>query len=459
MAQSIPCSSCGTTIPGVVAEAPFCPYCGARKSVQAPSPAGVPGVAASPPASARPFTAPFTDLRLLFDPRAGFALIGAYAPEGKPPCLRAFDLLRGHVAWEAFAGERAVADLDWESIAVHSGNVYVAVGRSLRVLDLFTGQQKWGAELSDQLGHDSRSFAERGPRVTDPAPPGTRGPVWIRTIDDTIAAFDRDSGQPLWRETREESPRYVLPFEAGLVLLDHSHTLELVDPATRAVLDKVGPRVERMDLEGRYGVLQVDNWGWRERDGILVHDFLAKKELLFEAVERLEDDVPSVTGHGRVFAATESGAKLFAGPPAKQVELIPGFHIRTMAMCGPTLMVLLSKHHGTGYRRFVGVDPQSLAVRFDLGEWTHEPNDDWTEQLCSNGHVAITVTSPTGRYDTCDLLAVDPAGRILWKLPVGEWKAHSFLGGYVVVHSSMGWQIVRPDNGQVVAVYAPGDDD
>jgi outer membrane protein assembly factor BamB len=455
MLQATPCPSCATPIPAVVAGAPFCPYCGERKPV-----ALVVAQAASPrPArEPRPFSTSHRDLYLTFDPRAGFALLGVFQADGAPPRLRAFDVYNKRVAWEAFTGEPALEDLDYESIAVHVGNVYVGVGRSLRVLDLFTGQQKWGAELSDTLARDLGPPALRGARVIDPAPAGTRGPVWAVAIDDTIFAFDRDTGQPLWREVRERMPRLIRPYESGLLLLEHSSSVELVDPATKNVLDAIASGVERFDVEGRLGILQVENWGWRERDGILLHDFLARKEVLFEPVDSPEDDVPTVIGHGRVFCAVESGAKLFAGPQGRAIELCPGFHIRSLRMCGPTLFVLLSKRHGTSVRRVLGVDPQSLAVRFDLGEMTTEPNDDWTAQVCDNGQVAVLVTSPTGNDEQCELWGVDPSGRVLWRLPVGEWKAHYFLGGHVVVSSSMGWQIVRPDTGQVVAGYAASED-
>jgi outer membrane protein assembly factor BamB len=440
----------------VVAGAPFCPYCGTRKPLAiAIAQAARPRPAREP----RPFSTSHRDLCLTFDPRAGYALLGVFREDAGSPRLRVFDVYNKRVAWEAFAGEPALEDLDYESIAVHGGNVYVGVGRSLRVLDLMTGQPRWGAELSDTLAHDYGPPTVRGARVIDPVPAGARGAMWAVAIDDTIFAFDRDTGQPLWREVRERLPRRIRPFESGLLLLEHSSSVEVVDPATKNVVDSIASRVERLDVEGRLGILQVENWGWRERDGVLLHDFLARKEVLFEAVDDPEDDVQTVVGHGRVFCAVESGARLFAGPHGRAVELCPAFHIRSLTMCGPTLMVLLRKHHGTSVRRFMGVDPQTLAVRFDLGEMTTEPDDDWTEQVCANGQVAVLVTSPTGSDRQCELWGVDPSGRILWRLPVGAWKAHYFLGGHVVVSSSMGWQIVRPDTGQVVAGYAASVDD
>lgn len=439
--------------------APFCPYCGTRRD-ERPRPGAA--AAAGAAATERLFTTSQEYLHLAFDPRAGYALLGSYAPDSAHGRLRAYDFYRKRVAWNAFTGERGTDDLDYEKLAVHKGHVYASVGRSFRVLDLLTGQQKWGAELPDKVAYDRHPLPARGARVFDPAPPGARGPVWIVATDDTISAFDRDTGQPLWRETRERMPRRILPYESGLLLLDHRHEIELVDPATRTVIDKVGPRVERLDVDGRYGLLQVECWGWREREGVLVHDFLAKKEVLFEAVDGLDDDVPCVSGNNRVFCAVEGGAKLFAAPHGKAVELMPGFRIRTMAVCGPTVVVLLTKHHGTSYRRVVGVDAQSLAVRFDLGEWASEPDDDWTTQVCSNGHVAVTVKSRQGREGDgtdSEVIAIDPGGRMLWNLPVGVWRAHWFLGGHVVVLSSRGWHIVRPDNGQVVAQYRERQDD
>jgi len=461
--QGSHCTSCGTPIPDVVVAAPFCPYCGNPKGAQsqAQAPARAPVViqraAAAPKAPPGPFTAPVDSLYMTFDPRAGYALIGPYAPGDEKPRLRAYDVYGKRVAWDAFTGEDAVGGLDYESIAVRSGNVYVGVGRSFRALDLMTGQQKWGAELTDLLAHESDRVRGRGACVVDPAPAGARGPVWTVVVDGTISAFDRDTGQPLWRETREDLPSRFHPYEARLLLLEYSEKVELVDPGTRKVLDTVGPRTRRFDLAGRHGLMQVHSWGWRERDGILVHDFMTKKEALFEAVENAEYEVQVVAGQNRVFCATDDGAKLFAAPHGKAVELMAGLKIRSLVMCGPTLVALLRKEHGTSYRRLLGVDPQTLTLRFDLGEWSPQPTSDWTGQVRSNGYVAVAVTSPTGNERDCELLAVDPGGRVVWKLPVGYWKWHEFLGGHLVVESSKAWRIVRPDTGQVVAIFEGSD--
>ena len=123
-------------------------------------------------------------------------------------------------------------------------------------------------------------------------------------------------------------------------------------------------------------------------------------------------------------------------------------------MGGPTLFVLMTKARGTSVRRLIGIDPQTLGMRFDLGELGSEPNDDWDRQMVSNGYIMVFVASPTDDSDACDLHAVDTtSGRTLWKVPVGEWFAHYFLGGYLVVRSREKLQILKPDTGQPLAAF------
>jgi hypothetical protein len=478
------CSACGAAIPDVVASAPFCPYCGGRRAAGGGVVAGgIVGAIATAGASAgasddddddddmdelfdagRPatrgaaaspaiFSESAGDLCLAFDPQIGFALVGLHKPRGEKPRLRAYDMYNKRVAWESLAGQEGLDDVDEEKLAVRGRNVYVSLGRTMQVLDLFTGKPRWGAEFTDQLEYDSSYTARRGLRILDPVPSGHPGAVLTFSADYTISSFDRDSGQQLWREVRESLPDAAYPIEeAGLVVL--YRPLQVMNPFVQKPLYTVDHSLERLDIDGRYGLWQVENWGWRDREGILVHDFVANKEVLFEGVADLEDDVPTVMGAGKVFAATESGAKLFGGPKPRTVELVPAFHIRSLVMCGPTLFALLEKTHGTDYRRVVGVDPETLGIRFDLGELTTEPDDNWTWQMCCNGQIVALVTSPTNDDDDCEIWGVDAGGRVLWKAKVGEWRGHYFLGGYLVVCSYRTWRILRPDSGQEVAVYS-----
>jgi PQQ-like domain len=479
------CTSCGSQIPPAVASAPFCAFCGARRldtgpagqlagavaaaaaavatpvavaqahaSPEARSPVFTwsrPGSGAKPEKAEKVFTTGAHNLCMAFDPQIGFALVGVHAETGKAS-LRAYGLQHSRVLWSAPLGQPESADIGWSKLAARSGCIFVSPDRSMHVLDLATGARRWSAEFSDVLRTGATRGGQRGLAVLDASPPGQRGAILAITADYALCAFDRDSGQPLWREVRENAPGdgMVIP-DPGLVYLER--TTEVLNPFFQKPVASFGGRVERIDVEGRYGALQVRHWGWLDREGISLHDFAANKELFFEGVADLEDDVPSIMGHGRVFAAVENGAKLTAAPHGKPVELVPGFKIRGLSMCGPTLFALLEKTHGTSYRRIVGVDPATLALRFDLGELTTQPNDDWTGQMCSSGQIAVVVTSPTNDDDHCELWGVDPGGRRVWKVPVGEWTSHYMLGGLVVVQSSGAWRIVRPENGEVVAQY------
>ncbi len=397
-----------------------------------------------------------SDLCLAFDPQVGFALIGAHQPGKKEPArLQAFDPYNQRVAWQALVGTAGVETVEDDMLAVRGRNVYVSIGRSLHTLDLFTGQSKWGSEFTDRLKDDSAYGINRGLQIIDATPDGQRGALLALGVDDTITSLDRDTGQLLWRENRERMPRRITPLgPSGLLVIEGDQTV-VIHPSSSAPVFQLSKRPSRADIVGQFGIWQVENWDWRDREGLALFDYVANKELMFEAVEKIEDDVPSVMGHGRIFCALESGAKLFGAPQANAVVLREGFHIRSLLMGGPTLFVLLEKHHGTDYRRILGVDPQTLGIRFDLGELSTEPDDNWTGQMCTNGELTVIVTSRDDDDDHCELWGVNSAGQVLWKTYVGEWRGHYFLGGHIIAYASSTWHILRPNDGQTVATYPP----
>jgi hypothetical protein len=495
------CSQCGTPIPDVVANAPFCPWCGKSRVTDlahatplgapgAPGPLPTAGAAGAPSPAGNAFaklaavaaaggdigdaaaravaqakrssraerasifsTSPY-DLQIAFDPQIGFLLLGAHAPDNEPPRFRAYDPVQKRVVWEALSNAQGMADVEWENIAVHGRNVYVQLGgRMLRVLDLVSGQPKWGAELSDKVPYEIDRGAMRQMLIMDAVPPGQRGAILVPTVDYVLSSMDRDTGRPLWRETRKHRLEKWWPIEqSGLVVLDTSPR-EVMQPAQQAPLARLDGRITRFSIEGRYGLWQVREWGWRQREGVVLQDLLANHEVFFEPVNDIEDDVQCTLGPGRMYCATESGEKLFAAPHGMPVPVLAGFQIRAMKMCGPTLFVLLEKHHGTGIRRLLGLDPQTLAMRFDLGELSTEPNDEWNRQMASNGEIVAFVTSPDNNDDNCHIMGVHATGRVLWKASVGEWRAHWFLGGLLVVATDSDYKIFRPNDGQLVAQY------
>ena len=121
---------------------------------------------------------------------------------------------------------------------------------------------------------------------------------------------------------------------------------------------------------------------------------------------------------------------------------------------GPTLAVLLVKSQGTPVRRVIGLDPATLAFRFDAGEAGTEPDGDWDRQLESDGWSLVFVATPEDDADRCQLRSVDTStGRTLWSRPIGRWRAHRFLGGALVVWADDRVEVLAPPNGQPIAVY------
>jgi hypothetical protein len=119
---------------------------------------------------------------------------------------------------------------------------------------------------------------------------------------------------------------------------------------------------------------------------------------------------------------------------------------------GPTLAMILKKAHGTPVRRIVGIDPHSLAFRFDAGEAGTEPDDDWDRQIASDGYTVVFVATPNDDTNACELRSLDTTtGRMLWSKPVGRWVSHRFIGGHLIVRSDEKIEVLAPANGQVIA--------
>ena len=107
-----------------------------------------------------------------------------------------------------------------------------------------------------------------------------------------------------------------------------------------------------------------------------------------------------------------------------------------------------------GNGRVVGIDPGTLAFRFDAGEAGTEPEEPWEGQLATDGYSLVFVGSPRDDRGSCELRSVDTTtGRTLWSRPVGMWRAHRFVAGHLVVWSDERVEVLAPANGQVVAAY------
>jgi outer membrane protein assembly factor BamB len=397
----------------------------------------------------------------------GFALIGKYTPEGQPPRLRAIDAVNKRVAWEALSGQSWIEDLSSDAIGVHGRNVYIANNRSLVVLDLFTGTQRWATQLADKVETSYERDELRGPAIIDPFPADGRGAVMVLTVDHQLSAFDRDTGHPLWQrpfEGRRDKLRAILGQSVVAAHVAEGGSLEILNPGYAAPVATVGVRdgfaVRGISLDSGMIVANVGKQlgDDEEEKGVAVIDPSSGRVVGYEKVEDLGggvsfDESVAIVGWGRIFAMVDNGKSIQTGGHVVAAPL-QDHKALALAIAGPTLFVLLEKTKGTSVRRLVGLDPQTLAMRFDLGELGTEPDDHTPVQLQSDGYSLVYVASPKDDDDDCELRACDTtSGRLLWRRPVGEWYGHSFIGGYLVYFSRREMAVLRPDNGEVLAQY------
>lgn len=410
-----------------------------------------------------PFSDGVSSVAVTVDPQLGFVAVGVNAQHGQPPCLRAWDVKSKKALWETMQGQGWLERLSRGSLAIVGRNVYVANKRQLLCLDLANGNRKWTASLSDApVGDD-----DVGLSIADPFPQGQRGAILVPTIDHGLFAFDRDSGQALWQRSfgdKEVHVEAVPNLGACLVRYGSPYIkVDVINPAFAQPIASLGHDHWSTDLglaklSGRSVLTVVDDMGPEgDDDGLLCFDAVTGQIHFFDHVEDLEEsDVSPCAMGGRAFAAIDDGAGIYVGPRGRVIPPpIPNHSVAAFCPAGPTLALLLRKSHGTPVRRIVGIDPNTLAFRFDAGEAGSEPDDDWDKQIATDGYSLVFVATPNDDLDASELRSVDTStGRMLWSRPVGRWQAHQFIGGQVVVWTDEKIEALAPQNGQVLASLA-----
>ena len=313
--------------------------------------------------------------------------------------------------------------------------------------------------------YDRNEF--RGPAVIDPFPAEGRGAVIVLTVDHRLSAFDRDTGHPLWQRPFEGTREKLRAIHGQSVIASYvseTSSLEILNPGYTAPVATLGKPdgfdVRAITVDANMIVAKVDKKidDDDEEEGVAVIDPHSGRVVGYEKTKDLGggasfDESIAVIGWGRSFAMVDDGKSLQTGGRRVPAPLQDHKAV-ALKIGGPTLFVMLEKTKGTSIRRLVGLDPQTLAMRFDLGELGTEPDDNPHEQLKTDGYSLVYVASPKDDEDDCELRACDTtSGKLLWRRPVGEWFGHSFLGGYLVYFSRREMGILRPDNGAVLASY------
>lgn len=406
-----------------------------------------------------PFTADMENVTVTVDPQLGPIAIGAYAPHGKPAVLRAWDMKAKKPLWEQLSGQSWVENLEAEHVRIIGRSVYVAHKRQLFCLDLANGNRRWQVGLSDAPEGDD----DDGLMIADPFNPGGRGAILVPTIDHQIFAIDRDSGQVLWNRPFGDSSLDVQPVAglgACIVRSAGSYVkVDIINPAYPQSIARLGDDHWSTDLgqcrvSGRTVVTVVDDMGAEgDDDGLLCFDAVTGQRHFFDKVDDLEEDIVPCAIGPRAFAAMDDGAALYVGPRGRAMPVpVPNHKIVAMTQAGPTLVLLLTKAQGTPIRRIVGIEPNSLAFRFDSGEAGTEPDDRWHRQMQSDGYSLVFAATPNDDLDSAELRSVDTTtGRQLWSRPARRYRSHRFVNGAVVMRSWNGFEVLQPQSGQPIA--------
>ncbi|MBX3264351.1 MAG: PQQ-binding-like beta-propeller repeat protein [Labilithrix sp.] len=471
MSTTFHCPFCGAPIAGAAPGVTFaCPYCQAK--VMAPHAGHAAGASSgrgwdggvSQAEPRGPFTCGVDGVAVTVDPELGFVAVGVNAPHGQPPCLRAWDVRGKRALWEALQGQGWLEQVGRSSLAIRGRSVYVANKRQLSCLDLASGSRKWTASLSDVPDSE-----DDGLSIADPFPqgPGRRGAILVPTLDHCLFAFDRDTGQPLWQRSFGDTIVYVqVVHDLGACVVRYGlpyTKVEIVNPAFAQPVASLGHDHWSTDLglakvSGRTVLTAAEDMGPDgDDDGLLCFDAVTGRVHFFDRVDDLEsDDVAACAMGARAFAVTSDGEGMYVGPRGRVVPPpIPNHSIAAFFPAGPTLALLLRKSRGTPVRRVVGIDPHTLAFRFDAGEAGTEPDDDAEGQLATDGYTLVFVATPTDELDEAELRSVDTStGRMLWSRPVGAWRAHRFIHGQLVVWTAAKIEVLSPPNGQVLASLA-----
>jgi hypothetical protein len=102
----------------------------------------------------------------------------------------------------------------------------------------------------------------------------------------------------------------------------------------------------------------------------------------------------------------------------------------------------------------IGIDPATLAFRFDAGEAGTEPDGNWGPTARNRRLVARVRRDTDDDLDRCELRSIDTTtGRLRWSRPIGRWRAHAFIGGHFA-WADQRIEVLSPANGQVVVALS-----
>ena len=404
------------------------------------------------------FSAHPEELTLAHDPELGFSLVGPCArSKAGPYWLRAVDIENRRIGWDSPPLPDAEVPSRRE-IAVRGRLVYLAHRKTLTAIDLLTGKERWRGALDEAAEWSPGRGPAGGCPVADPSPAGEPGAIVVPTVDRGLAAFDRASGKALWKRTYERRARIVAVEQTDAILVDLDGRFEILRVLGGEVALSVGgldgARVLRVSMEGRCAVAFVQGWGPSKREGVLVADAKTGEVLSFDDAPAVQARCAPASGGGRVYVALGGGL-------GDRVGFVPGTRSRPLGedgasvvalrMAGSTLFAVLRV---AGARRVIALDARKLDAQFELTDVGGMPDGTAEEQLQVEGRVVALVSNPRKDWRRCELRVLDgDTGEVRWRREIGEWCAHYFLGGKLVVVTRGRLEITEPGTGRAAATY------
>jgi serine/threonine-protein kinase len=427
-----------------------------------PPPPPPPELSPSRVSARKPFTSPTPWLSIGLEPQLGFLVVGAHQPEGEPPRLRAWDLRRGAVVWEALRGQAWVREL--RDIRLLGPYVLVVTRQTLLALDLRTGQQQWTAQLPEKPEYRAGG-EDRGPVIFDCV--AHSGNLVVHGPK-SLVALDAATGQERWRRQLpgpveawavEGTPLLVMRYSSGargaLEILHAQAPEPLASFGTQWFTDEAS--VVSAYVEGGRIAARVENWGLLMAKGVLVIDAATQKQIAFEREKEVDVAFRTVPGPSCAYYVS-GGALVSAG---KRQPPSPGYHYMAFKLAGASLVVVLEEDARPRSYRLVVCDAATLRLRHDLGPVAapgqlsaYLPNDPARYVLVAGEYLVFSALAPTGRTEVRCVHAA--TGQVLWSQPrqeVAPVDDAFLLGGMIVLRSADAIELVEPARGTVVGRY------
>lgn len=400
------------------------------------------------------------------DGAGGLVAVGAQVGGDGRWHVRGVDPGSRQVRWEAMHGSHFQTCPEVRSMCGRGGRIYVAHQGVLTAIDGPTGRGLWQARLSARIAVDVDGAALAGDE-TDLREVLTAhgGVVVVKTEDDALSAFDRDSGQALWQRRCEGHPQTD---GRALFVCAEWHQYELLDPRSGQAV----ARFEASDgvLVPGALVLAVSDRGPDDQDGVALVDLATGQERWFVAAESVDLDQGVAIVGGEVLvpingsagteilpvaptgAAPKKGffARLFGGGGGAGTRSLPWSKHNVSALWGHGDAIVIDAKDWDGHRRIAVVEPRSMTVRHDSGIIADGVAPG--VRLGPGGQVAYAFGESNGPK-TLRLVDV-PSGGVRWERQLDDLDEVAFRAGQLVLRTDGApVELVDPASGQTRVTF------